>query len=140
MAKKLCSFYKIKIDRIPCYLAELNLFDSHSYNIGNTKNIRTYLCRADAPNYFFFLWLINEWNKHNSNIQTSSFIICRDNFIKIIRSIPNIICGTFNPLIIKLITRIKLELNRLDECKFNNTFNNCTNPLCKGSLDPYTAV
>ena len=72
------------------------------------------------------------------NIQTSSFIFFRANFIKSIRSIPDSILDTFNPLIIKLITRINLELSRLDECKFNNTFNNCINPLSKCSLDTYS--
>ena len=69
MAKKLCCFYKIELDRIPRYLAELTLFDFHLYNAGNTRNITTYLCRADAFNYSFFLWLMNEWNKNNSNIK-----------------------------------------------------------------------
>ena len=59
-------FYKITIDRISSYLAELILSDSHLYNTESTRNITTYFCRADASNYSFFSWLINEWNKHNS--------------------------------------------------------------------------
>ena len=75
--EKLCCFYKIKNNGIPSYLAELIPSESHLYNTRNTRNITTYSCRTDAFKYSFFPWTINEWNKLNCNIQTSSFNIIR---------------------------------------------------------------
>ena len=43
--------------------------------------------------------------------------------------------GIFNPLRLKLITRLRLGLSHLNEHKFNHNFNNCINPLCNCSLD-----
>ena len=121
--KKLCCFYKIKNNGIPSYLAELIPSEFHLSNTQNTRNITTYSCRTDAFKYSFFPWTINEWNKLNFNIQTSSFNIFRANLIKIIRPIPNSIFDIFSPLGLKLITRFQLGLSRLNEHRFNHNFN-----------------
>ena len=105
--KKLCCFNKIKNNGIPSYLAELIPSESQLYNTRNTRNITTYSCRTDAFKYSFFPWTINEWNKLNFNIRTSSFNIFRANLIKIIRPIPNSIFGILNPLGLTLITRVR---------------------------------
>ena len=138
--KKLCCFYKIKNNGIPSYLAELIPSESHLYNTRNTRNITTYSCRTDAFKYSFFPWTINEWNKLNFNIRTSSFNIFRANLIKIIRPIPNSVFGIFNPLGLKLITRLRLGLSHLNEHRFKHNFNDCINPLCTCSLDIESTV
>ena len=61
--KKLCCYYKVKINGIPSCLAELIPSESHLYNTQNTRNITTYSCRTDAFKYSFFPWTVNEWNK-----------------------------------------------------------------------------
>ena len=137
--KKLC-FYKIKNNGIPSYLAELIHSESHLYNSQNKSNITTYSCRTDAFKYSFFPWMINEWNKLNFNIRTSSFNIFRANLIKIIRPIPNSVFGIFNPLGLKLITRLRLGLSHLNEHRFKHNFNDCINPLCTCSLDIESTV
>ena len=38
--------------------------------------------------------------------------------------------GIFNPLRLKLITRLQLGLSHLNEHRFNHNFNGCINPLC----------
>ena len=138
--KKLCCFYKIKNNGIPSYLAELIPSEFHLYNIQNTRNITTYSCRTDAFKYSFFPWTINEWNKLNFNIQASSLNIFRASLIMIIRLIPNSVFGIFNPLELKLITRLWLGLSHLNEHRFNHNFNDCMNPLCTCSLDIESTV
>ena len=138
--KKLCCFYKIKNNGIPSYLAELIPSEFHLYNTRNTRNITTYSCRTDAFKYSFFPWTINEWNKLNFNIRASSFNIFRANLIKIIRPIPNSVFGIFNPLGLKLITRLRLGLSHLNEHRFKHNFNDCINPLCTCSLDIESTV
>ena len=127
--KKLRCFYKIKNNGIPSYLAELIPSESHLYNTRNTRNITTYSCRTDAFKYSFFPWTINEWNKLNFNIQTSSFNFFRANLIKIIQPMPNSAFAILNLLGFKLITRLQLGLRHLNEHGFNHNFNICINPL-----------
>ena len=133
--KKLFCFYKIKNNGIPSYLAELIPSEFHLYNTRNTRNITTYSCRTDAFKYSFFPWTINEWNKLNFSIRASSFNIFRANLIKIIRPIPNSVFGIFNPLGLKLITRLRLGLSHLNDHRFKHNFNDCINPLSMCSLD-----
>ena len=128
-------FYEIKNNWIVSYLTGLTPSESYLYNTRNTGNITALSCRIDAFKYCFFPWTINEWNKLNFNIRTSSFNIFRANFIKIIWPIPNSIFGIFNPLGLKLITRLRLGLSHLNELRFNHNFNNCISPLCTCSLD-----
>ena len=128
-------FYEIKNNGILSYLAGLTPSESYLYNTRNTRNITALSCRIDAFKYCFFPWTINEWNKLNFNIRTSSFNIFRANFRKIIWPIPNSIFGIFNPLGLKLITRLRLGLSHLNELRFNHNFNNCIGPLCTCSLD-----
>ena len=128
--KKLSCFYKIKNNGIPSYLAELIPSEPDLYNTQNTRNITKYSCRIDAFRYSFFPWTINEWNKLNFNIQTSSVNIFTANVIKIIWPIPNSIFVIFNPLGLKLITRLWFGLSHLNEHRFNHNITDCINPLC----------
>ena len=105
------------------FIAELIPSESHLYNTRNTRNITTYSCSNYALRILFFSWTINEWNKLNFNIRTSSFNIFRANLIKIIRPIPNSVFGIFNPLGLKLIARLWLVLSHLNERRFNHNFN-----------------
>ena len=105
------------------FIAELIPSESHLYNTRNTRNITTFSCSTDALRILFFSWTINEWNKLNFNIRTSSFNIFRANLIKIIRPIPNSVFGIFNPLGLKLIARLWLVLSHLNERRFNHNFN-----------------
>ena len=135
--KKLCCFYKIKNNGTPSYLAELIPSESYLYNTRNTRNITTYSCRTNAIKNTFSSWTINEWNKLNFNIRTSSFNIFRANLLKIIRLITNSILAIFNPVGIKLITRLQLGLSHVNEHRFNHNLNNCINPLCTCSIQQF---
>ena len=84
--------------------------------------------------------MINKWNKLNFNIETYSFKIFKANLIKIIQPIPNPIFCIFDPLRLKLITRLRLGLSHLNEHRFNHNFNNCINPLCTCSLDDESTI
>ena len=84
--------------------------------------------------------MINKWNKLNFDIETSSFNIFKANLIKIFQPIPNPIFCIFDPLGLKLITRLWLGLSHLNEHRFNHNFNNCINPLCTCSLDIVSTV
>ena len=65
----LCVFFKIKTTKIPKYLYELILPESHIYNTRNSENVETYYCRTDLFKYSFFPYTIVEWNKFNINLR-----------------------------------------------------------------------
>ena len=50
--------------------------------------------------------------------------------LEFIRPLPNSIFDIFNPYGIKLLTRLRLGLNHLNEHKFKHAFNVTTNPIC----------
>ena len=79
--------------------------------------------------------MINEWKKLNFNIRTTSFNNERANLIKTIRPIAISIFVIFNPLELKLITRLWVGLSHLNKHRFN-----CIDPLCTCSLDVKSAV
>ena len=105
-----------------------NMLPKYSSSIANNYGINVGEVNKLIPN-------LNEWNKLNFNIRTSSFNIFRANLIKIIRPIRNPIFDIFNPLGLKLITRLRLGLTHLNEHRFNHNFNNCITPPCTCSLD-----
>ena len=81
--KKMCCFHKIKNSGILFYLVELINSKSHLYNTWNLRNITTYSCITDAFQYSSFLLMINEWNKLNFYIGTSSLNIYRTSLMKV---------------------------------------------------------
>ena len=52
-----------------------------------------------------------------------------------IRHSPNPVYDIHNPLGLRLLTRLRLGLNHLNEHKFNHNFKSCVNPLCTCSLE-----
>ena len=84
--------------------------------------------------------MINEWKKLNFNIRTASFNNERANLIKTIRPIAISIFVIFNPLELKLITRLWVGLSHLNKHRFNQNFNNCINPLCRCRLNVKSTV
>ena len=74
------------------------------------------------------------------NVGTSSFNIIRANLIKIIRPIPNLVLSIFNPLGLKLITRLHLALSHQNVHRFNHNFSDCINPLCTCSPNSESTV
>ena len=81
-------FYKIKTTQIPKYLYEL-LTESHIDNTRNTENVETYYCRTDLFKYFFFPYVIVEWNKLDINLYNAKSLIFRNSLLKIERPIQN---------------------------------------------------
>ena len=71
--------------------------------------ITTYSCITDAFKYSCFPLMINEWNKLNFDIGTSSFNINKTSLIKIFQPIPYSVYCIFNPQGLKLITRLSLD-------------------------------
>ena len=59
----------------------------------------------------------------------------RNSLLKIGRPDKNSIFKIFNPLGIKLLSRLRLGLSHLNEHRFRHNFMNCLNPLCSCMLE-----
>ena len=71
-------------------------------------------------------------------LNTKSFLIFRNSFLKIERPMQNSIYNIHDPVGIKYLTRLRLGLSHLNEHKFRHSFQDCLNPLCSCSLEVET--
>ena len=114
--RRLCMLYKIKTLKLPEYLYKLISNDHQKYNTQNLYSVETYFCRAVAFKYSFFLYSISEWNKLDPALRNAkSYSIFRKLLLKIGRPSPNHIYKIYDPLGLKLLTRLRLGLSYLNE-------------------------
>ena len=134
--RKLCHFYKIFNDKSPSYL--LNLIPNFN-RVENTKfsyNIPTIKVKHDYFKNSFFPSAISEWNKLDLNIRNSASLNAfKKKLLNFIRPCANSIFDIHNPLGIKLLTRLRLDLSPLHEHKFRHCFQDTLNPLCECAKD-----
>ena len=132
--RKLCTFYKIKTTKCPKYLYDLIPSTSSSYStrISQAK----FNCRTNFFSNSFFPYTLNEWNKLDEGIRTtSSFLTFRKNLLNFIRPSGNSIFDINDALGIKLLTRLRLGFSHLNEHKFRHNFRDSINPLCSCSAN-----
>ena len=102
-------------------------------SVGNIPLINT------KHNFFknsFFLSAYIEWNNLYPNLKnTKSISDFKEKILNFIRPSPNSFFDCHNPKGIKLITRLRLDLNHLREHKFKHSFQDTTNPLCNCGQD-----
>ena len=65
----------------------------------------------------------------------TNYNVFKNSILKFIRPSPNKIFQCYNPKIIKLVTRLSLGLNHLQEHKFKHSFQDILNPLCSCGVD-----
>ena len=132
--RRLCCFFKIKSSGLPHYLNDLIPKPSLRYTtrfspLANFK-VRTKLFRN-----LFFPYNVNEWNNLDNIIKSSdSFFMFRKRMLNLIRPKCNETYGIHNPIRLKLLPRLRLDLTHLNDHKFNHNFRDCINPLCSCSL------
>ena len=123
---------------MPSYLFNLISQPNHNYNTRQYDNIESFYCRTDAFKNSFFPYVIDEWNKLKIEIRNiESFPKFRKLLLNLdyghpsCRSIYNI----FNPLGVKYLTRLRLDLSHLNGHRFNHNFHDYINPLCSCGND-----
>ena len=79
---------------------------------------------------------MKDWFKLNDYIRNSeSITIFKKRLLSIIRSSPNIVYNIFDPIGLKLLTRLRLGFSHLNEHRCRHNFQDCLNPLCTCSLE-----
>ena len=85
---------------------------------------------------FFFPSTLKEWFRLDINIRNSESIsLFKSRLLSFIRPNQSNIYDIFDPVGLKLLTRIRLRLSHLNEHKFRHNFPNHLNPLCSCSLE-----
>ena len=84
----------------------------------------------------FLPWAIKEWNKLDSDIRNAkTYASFRKMLLNFIRPIGNSTYKIYEPLRIKLLTRLRLGFSHLSEHKFRHNFADSLNPSRSCSLE-----
>ena len=126
--KSLSCIFKIMNEQAPNYLISLiPKCNSIIRTINNHKPIFT--CQTDYFKYSFFPSTLRDGFDLDENIRNSGSIsIFKNRLLTFIRPAQNSIFNIFDPIGLKLLTRLRLEFTHLNEHRFRHNFGNCVNP------------
>ena len=94
------------------------------------------MARTEYYKNSFFPYTTNEWNKLSPNLRSSqSLQVFKKALLDLIRPKQKPIFNIFDPIGLKFLTRLRLNLSHLREHKFNHNFLDTINPLCSCSLE-----
>ena len=111
--RKLCHFYKIFNKKFPSYLFNLIPNVNRVHNTKLSHSIPSIRVRYGYFKNSFFLPAISEWNKLDLNIRNSASLnTFKKKLLNFIRSCANSIFDIYNPLGIKLLTRLHIGLSK----------------------------
>ena len=116
----------------PKYLFDKNPTTRTAYrtrnNVGNIPRVNV------KHNFFknsFLLSTVIKWNNLDKSIRSSeSLALFKKSILQFIPPTPNRTFKCYNPIGIKLITRLRLGLCHLKDHKFKHNFLDCLNPIC----------
>ena len=115
-----------------------NVYPTRSSQSNKISNLKT------RNNFFkdsFFPAVISEWNSLNINIRnSSSIIVCKKELLKFIRPEPNCTYNFNDTKGLKLLTKLRLELNHLGDHKFSYNFQDCVSSMCYCGQDIETTI
>ena len=79
---------------------------------------------------------LKDWFNLNASIKNSeSLAIFKSRLLSFIRSIQSNVYNVFDPIGLKLLTRLRLGCSHLNKHKFRYNFQDFLNPLCSYSLE-----
>ena len=133
-SRHLCYFFKIQSSGLPQYLKDLIPKPSLRYST-HFSPLPNFKVRTELFKNSFFPYTVNEWNNLDNIIKSSeSCLMFRKRMLNLIRPKCKETYGIYNPTGSKLLTRLRLGLNHINDHRFNHNFTGCINPLCSGSL------
>ena len=125
--RRLTYFYNIVNGNCPEYLKKY--VPSKQY--ANKSKFRIFISHTEYYKNSFFSFCVNEWNKLDPSIRNSTSIsIFKNALLKFIRPKCCPVYKIFDPIGLKLLTRLRLNLSHLREHKFRHNFQDTLNPLC----------
>ena len=133
--KRLCCMFKIMNEKRPNYLT--NLIPKCNQPVRTrTNHIPTFHCTTDCFKNSVFPSTLSDWFNLDITIRNSeSIAVFKSRMLSFIRPIANNVYNIFDPIGLKLLTRLRLGFSHLNEHIFRHNFQDCMNPLCSCSLD-----
>ena len=134
--RRLVYFFNIVSLKSPAYLTSLLPDKQRSYDSRRNNLFRNFTIHTEYFKNSFFPYCVSEWNKLDPNLRSSTSIsIFKKELLKFIRPKQSSIFNIFDPLGLKLLTRLRVNLSHLREHKFRHNFLDTLNPLCSCSLE-----
>ena len=119
-------------DLLPDYLDSYLDFSSqinYSLRSISASVIKPSLSRTKSFKNTFFPYCINEWNNLTVEIRNSKSVGAFKKLIKCEKK-ENSIFSIYDPLGVKLLTRLRLQFSHLNEHKFRHGFGDTINAMC----------
>ena len=127
--------FKIMNEKAPNYLTNLILKCNQPVRT-RTNHISTFHCRTDCFKNSFFPSTLSDWFNLDITIRNSeSIAVFKSRLLSFILPIANNVYNIFDPVGLKLLTRLRIGFSDLNEHRFRHNFQDCMNPLCSCSLD-----
>ena len=129
---KLIFFYKIVNGLLPDYLYSCLDFPSqinYSLRSVSTSVIKPPMSGTKSFKNTFFPYCINEWNNLTVEIRNSKSVSAFKKLIKCEKK-ENSLFSIYDPLGVKLLTRLRLQFSHLNEHKFRHGFEDTINTMC----------
>ena len=129
---KLVFFYKIVNRLLSDYLySYLDFPSQESYLLRSSSAsiIRPLPTRTKSFKGTFFPYCINEWNKLKVGVRNAKSINIFKKSIVSEKKENSLFC-IYDPLGVKLLTRLRLRFSHLNEHKFRHGFSDTINPMC----------
>ena len=119
--RRLSCMFKIMKEKAPNYLK--NLIPISQSVRTRTNRIPTFHCRADCFKNSFFPSTLCDWFKLDVTIRNSeSIAIFKSRLLLFIRPVPSNLYNIFDPIGLKLLTRLRLGFSHLNEHRFRHNF------------------
>ena len=134
--RRLIYFYNIITRKTPEYLYSLVPNKQQSHDPARKELFRDFLSHTDYFNNSFFPYCVKEWNNLSLELRESvSVSKFKKSLLKFIRPNFRPIFDINDPIGLKLLTRLRVNLSHLREHKFRHNFHDTVNPLCSCSLE-----
>ena len=106
------------------------------YTFRNSDKIPYFKTKLNFLKTSFFPSVIIEWNKLDASLRRyDTYNAFKSNILKFIQPSSSSLFDCHNPIGIKYITRIRLELTHLREHKFKHSFQDTLNPICNYGIE-----
>ena len=137
--RRLVLFYKIIKNESPGYLKKYVPEFQFSYNADRQKLFRRFKFNCDYYNNSFFPYCVREWNDLSEEVRNSkSLPIFKKAILDLIRPKSAPFYNIFDPIGLKLLTRLRNNLSHLKDHKFHHGFIDTVSPLCSCNIEAET--
>ena len=138
-ARRLCLLYKVFSTGQPSYIYDL--LTSMRSSRRHVNSFNTVSCKSEYFKNSFIPNVINEWNKLDTVIRSStSYNLFRNTLLNFIRPVQRKTFNINDSVGVKLLTRLRLGFSHLREHKFRQSFRDILNPLCPCSIETETTA